>query len=263
MRRIVVVATALAVLTTAVSAYAASGGFNTYTAKVSLSPKKAGSGKAPSAVAFTETYQAGGTNGNRTAPLTDIKTKIYGLVSNGKAFPTCSLAKIQAAKSDTVCPKGAMVATGAITSIIGPTSDPSATAPGTLPCDPLLHAWNGGQGKVVFFFVEAPGHICAGGAITTGSVGPFQATIKKVGKTFVLDTPIPSYVSFPITGIEGSLTSETLHWLKVTKKVKGKTVAYAASVACNHGKRPYSHTFTAEMNGQSQSATVSGSLKCT
>jgi len=258
LRRIVVFGTALAVLIAAVSAYAATGGFNSYTASVSVSPNKASS-----PIAFTEKYTASGTNGNRTAPLTDIKTKVYGIVTNGKSFPTCSQAKIAAAKTDTVCPKGALVATGAITAILGSPSNPSATAPGTLSCNPILHAWNGGQGKVVFFFVDqAPDHLCANGGIQTGGVPPFIATSKVVGKMFVLDTPIPSYVSFPLPGIEGSLTSETLHWLKVTKKVGGKTVAYAQSVACKNGKRPYGHTFTAEMNGQSESDTVSGTHKC-
>jgi hypothetical protein len=108
----------------------------------------------------------------------------------------------------------------------------------------------------------APDHACAGGAITTGTVGPFQGTIKTSGKNLIIDTPIPDYVSFPLSGVEGSLTSETLKWVKVTKKVNGKTQAYTWSVGCKKGKRPYSHTFTAEMNGQSQSATVSGSQKC-
>ena len=69
-------------------------------------------------------------------------------------------------------------------------------------------------------------------------------------------------MSFPITGVEGSLTSETLHWLKLTRQVNGKTVVYNGSAACKHGKRPYSVTFSASMNGQSQSATVSGTQKC-
>ena len=262
MRRIVVVATALAVLTTAVAAYAA-GGFNTYTASVKASPNKAGSITAPAAIAFTEKYVASGTNGNRTAPLTDIKSVVYGVVNEGKGFPTCSLAKIQAAKSDTVCPKGSLVATGSITALLGPTTDQSASAPGVLPCNPLLHAYNGGAGKVVYFFVDvAPDHTCAGGAIQTGFVGPFEGTIKTVGKNLLIDTPIPNYVSFPLGGVEGSLTSETLNWLKVTRKVNGKTVAYSASVRCQSGKRPYSHKFTAELNGQSQSETVSGKQKC-
>ena len=62
-----------------------------------------------------------------------------------------------------------------------------------------------------------------------------------------MNTPIPQSVSFPLSGVEGSLTSETLHWMKLTKKLKnGKTVAYGASVGCKNGSRPYSVTFTAE-----------------
>jgi hypothetical protein len=263
LRRLVVIATALAVLVTAVSAYAATGGFNTYSAKLTFAPNKAGSGKAPSAVGFTEQYQAGGTSGNRTAPLTDIKTTVYGVTSNAKSFPTCSQATIANAKSDAGCPKGALIATGAITAIVGPTTDQTNGAPGSASCDPILHAWNGGPGKVVFFFVDQlPDHGCYNGVITTGTVGPFVGKVKTVGKNLVMDTPIPPSVSFPVSGLEGSLTSETLHYLKLTKKVNGKTVAFNQSVACKGGKRPYSVTFTASLNGQSQSGTVSGSQKC-
>lgn len=262
MRRIVVVGTALAVLCAAASAYAATSGFNTYAAKLKFSPNKAGRAGAPAALGFTETYIAGGTGGNRTAPLTDVKTTIYGMLSNGKAFPTCSLTSIESAKSDTGCPKGALVATGSITALIGPVSDPSTSAPGVLPCDPLLDVWNAGQGKVVFFFRDQGSHQCADGAIATGDVGPFPGTIKNVGKNLVMNTPIPNYVSFPLGGVEGSLTGETLHWLNLTKKVGGKTVAYGQSVACKGGKRPYSVTFTASLNGVSQTGTATGTQKC-
>jgi hypothetical protein len=264
LRRLVVIATALAaVLVTAVSAYAATGGFNTYSAKIAFSPNKAGSSKAPVAVGFTEHYIANGTGGNRTAPLTDIKTTVYGVASNAKSFPTCSQATIANAKSDAGCPKGALIATGSITAIVGPTNNQITGAPGSASCDPLLHAWNGGAGKVVFFFVDQlPDHGCYNGVITTGTVGPFVGSVKTVGKNLVLDTPIPPSVSFPVAGLEGSLTSETLHYLKLTKTVKGKTVAFNQSVACKNGKRPYSVTFTADLNGQSQSGTASGVQKC-
>ena len=115
MRRIVVVATALAVLIAAASAFAATGGVNTYTATLKFSPNKA-----KTALGYTQKYVANGTNGNRTAPLTDIKTVIYGVKSDGKDFPTCSAKKIAAAGSDTGCPKGALVATGNITATLGP-----------------------------------------------------------------------------------------------------------------------------------------------
>jgi len=261
LRRIVVIGTALAVLVAAVSAYAATSGINTYTAKVSFSPNKAGSGGAPSAMGFTEKYTASGTNGNRTAPLTNIKTVVYGAVTNGKSFPTCSFAKISAAKSDTSCPKKAEVATGSITAVLGPLQDTSTSAPGQLPCNPLLHVWNAGQGKVVFFFVDqAPDHTCANGAITTGTVGPYTGGAKQVGKNLVLNTPVPSYVSFPLAGVEGSLTSLTLHYLNLTSSGK----AYSASTSCKGGKRPYSVTFTAESapGAAPQSSTVTGTQKC-
>jgi hypothetical protein len=254
------------VLCAAVSAYAATGGLNTYGATLKFSPNAAGSGKAPAAIGFTESYTAGGTGGNRTAPLTDIKTTVYGAVSNGKSFPTCSFAKISAAKSDAGCPKGAEIATGSITAILGPETDTSASAPGTAPCDPLLHVWNAGQGKVVFFFVDqGPSHLCASGAIMTGQVGPYTGTVKTVGKNLVLDTPVPAYVSFPLAGVEGSLTSLTLHYLKATTTVHGKSVAGIASVGCKAGKRPYSVTFTAESapGAAPQSSTVTGTQKCT
>jgi hypothetical protein len=259
LRRIVVIATALAVLVAAVSAYAATTGLNSYTAKLKFSPNKT-----KASLGFTQVYNAGGTNGNRTAPLTNIKTTIYGLTTDGKDFPTCSQAKIAAAKSDTGCPKGALIATGAITAILGPETDQTATAQGQAPCDPLLHAWNGGQGKVVYFFVDEGSHLCAGGAVPTGFVGPFVGTAKTVGKNLVMNTPIPPSVSFPLAGVEGSLTSETLAWKHVTKKLaNGKTVATITSVACNKGKRPYSVAFTAqEPGGAPSTQTVTGTQKC-
>jgi hypothetical protein len=261
LRRLVVIATALAVLVGAVTAYAATTGLNTYTASLKFSPNKAGTKAAPAAIGFTETYVANGTNGNRTAPLTDIKTVLYGGTSNAKGFPTCSESKIANAKSDAGCPKGALIATGSITALLGPENIQSSAAP-TVPCSPLLHVWNAGQGKVVFFFVVTGSHTC--GPITTGSVSPFAGTVKTVGKNLVLNTPIPNGVSFPITGVEGSLTGETLHYLKLTKTVNGKTVAYQASTGCKGGKRPYSVTFTAEPSEGAApvSQTVTGTQKC-
>ena len=127
----------------------------------------------------------------------------------------------------------------------------------------MLHAWNGGGGKIVFFFVDQAAGPHLRRPITDRRGRAVRRDGQAVGKNLVQDTPIPSNVSFPITGVEGSLTSETLHYLKVTRKVNGKTVAYNSSVACKNGKRPYSVTFTAESApGAVQSDTVSGTQKC-
>jgi hypothetical protein len=256
LRRIVIIGTAIAVLACAAVASAA---LNTYTATLKFT-KGVGTASKPVPVGFKQHYKADGTNGNRTATLVNITTKIYGLVADGKDFPTCTLGKIAAAKNDTGCPKGAMVATGAITAVVGSASN--FKVPGTA-CDPLLHVWNGGQGKLVFFFVDqAPAHQCLGGALTTGQVGPYPGTVKRVGKFLVTNVPIPKYVDFPAPGLVGSLLSEDLNWLKVSKKVHGKTVAANASIACQHGKRPYSTTFTAVLAGQKEVKTVKGTAPC-
>jgi hypothetical protein len=261
LRRLALIAVAVGMLIAAGAAYAATQ-INTYNATLKFSPTKAGTASKPVPISYTQDIKATGTNGNRTAVLTDIKTKIYGLKADGKDFPTCSLAKISAAGNDTSCPKGAQVASGYITASVG--AQNNFALAGT-PCDPLLHVWNSGQGKLTFFFVDtAPNHECLGGALTTGKVGPYPATYKTQGKYLVVDVPVPHYVSFPAPGVAGSLETEHLVWAKVTKKVKGKTVAATASIGCQGKKRPYSTTFTANLptTGQTQTSSVPGSAKC-
>jgi hypothetical protein len=265
LKKIVLIAVALGALTIAGVAYAAS--LNNYTAKLSFSSKKAGTAAKPVPVGYTQNIKASSaTAGQRTAVLTDILTKIYGLKADGKDFPTCSSASIAANGDDTKCPKGSLVATGSITATVGSATD--FTAAGQ-PCDPLLHVWNSGQGKLTFFFVDqAPNHLCLNGNLKTGQVGPYPATYKTQGKYLVVDVPVPHYVSFPAPGVAGSLESEHLTWLKVSKKVHGKTVAASASVACLKGKRPYTTTFTANLPtstgapGPNNVTTVNGSAPC-
>lgn len=264
MKKFVLIAAAFGALAIAGVAYAAS--INTYKATLSFSGKKAGTAAKPVPVGYSQNITATGTNGNRTAVLTDILTKIYGLKADGKDFPQCSAAKISGAGDDTSCPKGALVATGAITAAVGSATDFTAAAQS---CDPLLHVWNSGQGKLTFFFVDqAPNHLCLNGNLKTGQVGPYPATYKTQGKYLVVDVPVPHYVSFPAPGVAGSLMTEHLNWLKVTKKVHGKTVAASASVACLKGKRPYTTTFTANLPGPTgnpgapQKDTVTGSAPC-
>ena len=123
MRRIIFIGTAVVVLIAASVAVAAT--LNTYTAKLAFSPTKAGSKSNPVATGFIETLTAkNATSGLRAGALIDIKTTIYGLVSNAKKFPTCDGNKISAMKSDSFCPKKALIATGPVNAILG---DPTLT----------------------------------------------------------------------------------------------------------------------------------------
>jgi hypothetical protein len=257
LRRIVLIATAVGMLVAASAAYAA---INTYTASVSFSSKAAGKPAKPAPIGYTLNLSASGTNGNRTAILTDIKTKLYGLVADQKDFPTCSLNAIATAKNDTGCPKGALVGSGYITAEVG--SPTNFTTPAA-PCDPALDVWNSGAGKLTFFFVDTPAHNCNALGLKTGSTGPYPATVTKSGKWMVIDVPIPSFIGRPL-GLAGSLETEHLVFTHQSKKVKGKTVYSLASVACQGKKRPYSVSFTANLptTNQTESATKSGTGAC-
>jgi hypothetical protein len=259
-KSLVIAVTAAVMLIAAASAYAA---INTYTAKDVVSPAKAGTAKKPVSVGYSEALTATGTNGNRTAELNNITTTIYGLKLNDKGLPTCSVATIAAAKSDAGCPKGAMLATGDITAVIGSPTNFSTTDPTAAACDPNLHVWNAGPGKMAYFFVEGPGHLCAGGAVATGDVPPYPVTRKQVGKNLVVNTPIPGYVTQPL-GLAGSLETEHLKWFNLSTKVNGKKVGVLQSIGCKNGKRPYSVKYTANLptTNTTESKTVSGKQAC-
>jgi hypothetical protein len=241
LRRLAVAVTAVAVLAVAATAYAA---INTYSAHMTFTSKQAGTRAKPVPIGYTETVAAAGTNGNRAGVQKVISTKIYGLVEDGRDFPTCSLAQIANAKNDTVCPKGSEVATGYITAALGSATNFKAAGSA---CDPQLDVWNSGQGKLTFFFVDTATHQCLGGALKTGSTGPYPATYKEVGRYLVFRVATPDYINYPVPGLVGSLESEHLTYFKQTRTVRGKTVAITSSIGCQGSKRPYSATFTSTL----------------
>jgi hypothetical protein len=262
LRRKLIISTALiAVLVGASVAYAAT--LNNYTATVAFTSSKPGTPKKPVAIGYTEQLGASNaTPGKVAAPLVDIKTTVYGLVSNLKDFKTCSYATIlKGPKFNANCPKGSEVATGAVVSALG---GPALTAPGTS-CKPDLAVYNAGGGKEWFFFTAASATQCGG--LTTGQTAPYPGTVKQSGKNLVIDVPLPSFVSTAVaghTGLYGSLIHETLKIGVLSTKVKGKTVYSQASVACKGNKRPYSVAFTAVPAAGSPGVTVTktGSAKC-
>lgn len=276
MKRIIMASAAAVVLVGAVAAYAASSDFNSYTAGLSFSPGKAGSKAKPSPFAEHELWTAHGNNGHETAPLTRIVTKIYGIRWDGRDFPVCTAKMINDAGSanqswNKVCPKGSLIGGGPVNSLFVASTTPNG--PGT-PCNPYETLYNAGQGKRTIFFEEAPfapgpQYTCAGGIVKTGAAAAYTETYTVKKGWTVLNTPLPPNVSTSAGGLTGtyaSLEKLNLTFPKKTKKVRGKTVSYASSVACKAGKRPYSLTFYAQnYQGQSpptQTTTISHTTKC-
>ncbi len=261
MRRIIIATAALAVLVAAGVATATTTlNFNSYGGSLTVAPSAAGSAAKPSPAGFTEALAAASAQpGLNAAPLVDIKLTLYGLKLDSKDFPTCSVASIVAAQTDTGCPKGSLVASGSIVAAVGPTS---LTGP-TIPCDPLLHVYNAGGGELTFFFVISGAHQCAGQV--TGAAAPYPGTlVPGRGGTLIQNTPLPPDTSTDAANINlyASLTAEHLVWSKATKKVHGKTVSFLSSVGCKAGKRPWSISYTATNGTSDQTDVVKGSQSC-
>lgn len=264
--------TAFICLSAAGAAYAAgpvTGGPNTYTGGMSVAGA-AGTTAKPAAAAWTETYGMGSTTaGNVGAPLVDIKTTIYGLKApNARYFATCTANKINGNNGNNgrwngVCPKASLVGSGTVSAVLAPSS---LAGPGT-PCALNLLVYNGGPGKLTYFFtVPTAGTGCAG--LATGAATAWTGTVSQAGKKLVTNTPEPADVAYNAgnTGLFGSLVSETLHFKKVTVKKGKKAYPYIESIGCTKHSRPYSITYTAtESNTGSPtvgSGTVKASAKC-
>lgn len=253
MRRIMIVVTALAVLAVATGvAYAAT--FNSYTSTFKFATTKAGSKKKPVPMGYTEMFKVKPLSTQRAAPVIDIKTTVYGLISTAKAnkLPTCTSSQIMSnpVKFDKVCPPKSRVASGFVKALLGPSSLQGA---GTM-CDLDLHVYNGGHNTVVFFLVVPTPTSCGG--LSTGRAAPWTATFSQHGKNLVLNIKLPPDVSTRaanISNLYASLIQQKLVW---------KPDA-SASVACKAGKRPWSIQFTAVKNGVKETPqTVKGSGKC-
>lgn len=217
----------------------------------------------------------------RPAPGEAILTKVYGLAAPYvKYFPTCSIAKMDATGTENSstsgtwwagCPKGSLLATGVVNSVIGVTD---LTQPATFPCTLDLEVYNAGGGNLAYAFEVPTASSC--GPETTSDATPYAGTIKTQGKYLVNNVIEPKDISTDAggTGLFGSLTSESLTWKKATVKVHGKTYPDIVETACLKKARPYTITYTSttdvnyQLPGDAPTAantfkdTVTGSAKC-
>ena len=271
MKRRLGMMTAVLCLFGAGAAYAAgpvTGGPNTYSGSFTVTGAP-GSVAKPTAVAMVESLQMSSTTaGNVGAPLTEIKTTTYGVKAPFAAmFPRCTAATINAngnsGKWDGVCPKGSLVASGPVQAAL---VQSSLQGPGAA-CSLQLMVYNGGPGKLTFFFhVPATGPGCDG--LATGAAVAWTGTVSQAGKYLVTNVPEPADVSYNAgnTGLFGSLQTEVLHFKRMTVKKGKKVYPFIESIGCTRHARPYTITYTATQSTTGSptvgSATVKGAAKC-
>ncbi len=229
MRRNLLLVAAIAALGTSGIAYAAtSADTNTVVAKAT----KGGTKKKPKAVAASFTLMSSGTGGARPDSPADFRWIWKGVKENGGKIPTCSADQIDAAQSDSVCPKASNVGHGEIKAYLGPDGDKTQNAQ----CTKQLTVYNSGAGKSVLFATGDPAQ-CAG----VGYLAPIPMTSKTSGTTTTMGFVFPDNISHPLPGLSGAFQSFTLSFTKSAVKKGGKTYSYLSSTGCK-GKRGFTFT---------------------
>jgi hypothetical protein len=249
--------TALAVLVGSTAAYAAT--YNNYTGTGVKVSKGVGTAKKPVGLSMVQTLKVSAPTGQRAAPLTNIKTTLYGVKLDAGKLPVCTDAKLLQNKVSPTgaCPKGSLIATGRVNALLGPGTNNLAS--GGTPCNPRLNVFNGGPNTQVFYFWTKSSSDCGG--LTTGSTAPYDGHISYKNGNAVVNIPLPPDISTKVAGQPNFYSSLIGELLSYPKKVGGK--GYMVGVGCKSHKRPWTVTFTDhKYGGGTESQKMSGSVAC-
>jgi hypothetical protein len=248
MRKLAALAGALVVAGVVAAVAYAQGSNNEYTVQGDVSPARSASRSKPLPVELKFGFQVTSATGGRPAPIKTYSIGFYGGTSNGGPFPKCSADKINAAQSDSVCPKGSKVGSGKVINVAGSASDPNDTS---IPCNLDLTIYNAGRNRAALYLEGTPPDCVIGihQALDARFVSAFG------GKGQALQFDVPANLLHPISGLDNAQSDITSTIDKITKKVHGRTQGYfQITQRCpkNH-KAPVEVTFTTE-DGNSQKA---------
>jgi hypothetical protein len=199
---------------------------------VKISPSKSGTAKKPKAASINVVIQSPTEN-----PATSDKVVVKfgkGVTFNNRAFPTCSLAKINATRSLSGCPKGSIVGKGTARALglVGQTRVPSTLK---------VTAVNS-PGNQLQLFVETNTPITVAAPITgrlVKSSGPYGYQLN-VQIPDELQEIIPGTAWAPLTYFQVRVQATTT----VKRGGKRVSVPYVATTKCPKGGWPFTSTYT-------------------
>jgi hypothetical protein len=235
----------------AITAVAFAAQVNTYTVSGKVTPTTAGTKAKPVPVAVDFGYTVDEATGQRPALIKRYSINFTGLKSNGGAFPKCTADAINKAGDDSACPTKAVVGTGDISNLAGPTNDPANRA---LACALKLKVYNSGAGKAALYLRGGP-PACP---LQVSQAIPAKYVTK--GNVMSLQFDVGGTLHHPVAGVDNAVVKVTSKIKKLTATVKGKKVGYYEAIGgCKGGKRAITVTFTDTNN---VAATTSSSAAC-
>lgn len=260
MRKFRIVALAVAgLMSLAAVAFATGVQENTYTVSGAVTPTKSGTKKRPKPVALSFGYTVAEKSGRRPALIKKYNIKFAGLQVNTNYFPGCSAAKIDAAQSDSVCPRGALMGTGRVENKTGSTSNDTDTS---LACHLDLKLYNSRNNKAAIYLSGAPNSANPAESCPLAIDKAIDASFVRTATGTSLQFTVDETLLHPAPGFDNAVVLVKSTVRKATVRRRGKIRGWFESWGrCINNRRGLTVTFTPE-NGQ-PSATSQKLVPCT
>jgi hypothetical protein len=216
---------------------------------------KGGTPKKPKNVSGKYVFDVNGPTGQRANTATELDSSWVGLKENSTKFPVCTAAMIDAAQSDSVCPKGSAIGQGSLVAILGAEADKTQQ----LTCTTNITFYNEGNHKFNVF-----GHLADDPSKCLGLtyLAPPVGTWKRSGNTLQGLLPIPENIRMPLPGITGYFQHTEVTFSSATVQSGKKQIAFLQSVGCGKAKKR-AFTFTSIAPAYAQPLTDKASAgKC-
>lgn len=269
MRKLLIVALALAAVVSVVGVALAT---NTYKMhKASTSKPGKGSTTKPIPTGLTLGFQVGDTDSSkRGTPVEDYSLGAEGLIANPKVTPKCAFTDMDnEATVPSKCNK-AQVGGGLVFNAAGPTSDQSFAA--SSPCNLRVRTYNNGSGMIIRLDSDGKPAPPDFNSREIGCLLPIATAINgKFVKTRIGGLPasdfrftVPQNLKHPLAGIDNSIRESVTNIVLKTKVINGKKVGFYQKIGCKGTTRLTRGTFTTEATASApkQKFTATKKSKC-
>jgi hypothetical protein len=269
MRKLLIVAVALAAVVSVVSVALAT---NTYRIhKASTTKPGKGTTARPIPTGITIGFQVGDTDpSKRGVPVEKYALGAEGIVTNPKNFPKCAFTDMDnEATVPAKCTK-AKVGSGIVKNAAGPSSNQSLSA--SSPCNLAVRLYNNGSGIIIRLDSNGQPAPPDFNSNAIGCLLPIATAVNsKFVKTTIAGKPasdirftVPQNLKHPLAGIDNSIRESVSNIVLKAKVVNGKKRGFYQKVGCKGTKRTTRGKFTTETTASqpAQTFTATKQSKC-
>jgi hypothetical protein len=241
----------------AVTAIAVAAQVNTYTVKGGVSPTKIGTKAKPTPVSLKFDYTVGEATGKRPALIDQYDIFFENGQVNTSYFPKCTAATIDAAQSDSGCPKGSLMGQGNVENATGATSNESDRS---LSCHLDLKIYNAGNQHAALYLHGEQSSDPAKNCPLALDKAIDAKFVKRATGTSMVFTVDPTLLH-PAPGFDNAVVQVKSNIRRATVTKAGKKRGFFESAGkCRGGKSAIKVTFH-QVDGTSKTVQTTG--KCT